>query len=206
MKKEHSGKIYRIKLEFEMGYVFALILDYSDISEFDGILVQVYNYIEQQQNERVSLDDIINSGIMIGPMPMSKYPTEKGKYSWSYIGKTESYNQDVIFFKELRGMLNKDANWANLKPWFKFNPFEGNVVSEEVDYSEIRKLETAILNHPNMIKIKSTMLKILTDSGIVSDYYNLDDIGNRNMFLQVANTYCDLDLMEKILKENTIKN
>ena len=198
MKKETSGNIYKFQLEHNKGYCYAELLDFSDISDFDGILVQVYDFGNE---EDVSIDQIKASKIIFGPAPMNKYPNERGRGAWKYIGKSDDYCKTSPFFKSLRGIIIKDNNWSNLSPWFKIQSFEENSEPIPSDYEAIRYLETKVLNHPDSIRIKLTMMKIIKDREKVSDYYDLDDRGELNMYLQIVNTYYSKEKAEELLKQ-----
>jgi len=201
MNTEYSGNIYSIKLNFDLGYVYAELLDYSDVQEFDGILVQIYSYNVINQPKNIDDIEVIKSkGILFGPVPINKYPNIKGKYAWKYIGKTNNYSKESLWFKNLRGLINEDDNWNNLKPWFKSKAFSNDSDYIECDYKEVRRLETLILNHSEMVKIKVTMLYLITKGENVEDFYDLNKIGNRNMYLQLINTYFDVTKTEKLLK------
>ena len=67
------------------------------------------------------------------------------------------------------------------------------------NYEDVRRLETLVLNHPTMVKIKVTMIEIISSGKFVSDYYDLNDMGIRNMYLQVINTYFDKTKSEYLL-------
>lgn len=83
MKNEYSGNIYKFPLKFDKGYAFAEVLDYPDISDFDGILLQVFNAIDKDKDSKTySIKDIKATGIKLGPLPVNKYPNIKGKGAW----------------------------------------------------------------------------------------------------------------------------
>jgi hypothetical protein len=201
MKLDTSGNIYKIELNFNKGYAFAELLDFSDVSDFDGRLIQVYNLIQKEKtHNEISIDDIIASGIKFGPVPINKYPNVRGKGAWILYGKNNKFPITAPLFKHYRGGLF--GNWANLKPWFKDNRFnlnkpENNYI--EYDYEEVRGLETLILNHPIMVKEKVTMMVIIDEGGKVGDYYDLKLLGNKNMYFQVVNTYYPKSQAEELI-------
>jgi hypothetical protein len=198
MNLENSGKIYKFLLDFDKGYAYAEILDYSDVSGFSGILIQVFNYIGEKDDSS-AISEVKKSGIMFGPAPVNKYPNTKGKGAWKLYGKDENFNTVPPSFKFLRGLLVNN-NWADLGPWFIQDWFGDNKTDGiESNYEEVRNLETMILNHPDSIKVKITMMKIIEAGERVADYYDLEDLGNKNLYLQVVNTYYDKDTTELLL-------
>lgn len=91
-------------------------------------------------------------------------------------------------------------NWATLSPWFKQNRFNPNVKDVECEYEDIRHLETMILNHIQAIPEKITMMKMIEDGELVKNYYDLKNRGNKNLYLQVVNTYYSKEFAEKLLE------
>lgn len=190
MKLEYSGNVYKFPLDFNLGYAYAEILDFSDISNFDGILIQVFKIVEidKEVGSNRSIEEIKRTGIMFGPAPVNKYPKKMNKGGWELVGKDQEFDKSPPLFKHLRGLLIKN-NWSNLKPWFKQNRFDDKVDDVECQYEEVRHLETVILNHLDSIKTKITMMKIIQDKERVDKFYDLKNLGYKNLFLQIANTY-----------------
>lgn len=57
-----------------------------------------------------------------------------------------------------------------------------------------------MLNSPLSI-VKKTTMKLLVDAGHdVGAYYDLSELGNRNMFVQLLNTYYSLHKCREIIK------
>ena len=194
----YSGKIYAIPLDFGYGFLFAEISDFSEISEFDGILAKVYNYRVNELSVDIPIDDIVSSGLLLFPMPMGKYPATRGKYAWKLWGENPAHDYTPPIFKSYRGVL-KAKNWSALTPWFKQSPFTENFYDEKCVYDEVRHLETMKLNHQDLIKIKCTMRLFINDGKAVSNFYNLAEMGYRNMYVQVVNTYYDLEKANELL-------
>jgi hypothetical protein len=90
-------------------------------------------------------------------------------------------------------------NWLNLKPWFKQNRFDDKADDVECQYEEVRHLEIMTLNHLDSIKSKITMMKIIQDKDRVDKYYDLNNSGYKNIFLQIVNTYYPKIRAEKLL-------
>ena len=196
-----SGSIYKFQMEFGLGWAFAELLDYSDESEFDGKLLQVFNVIDTEKTQNLrSIEEIKDSGVLLGPAPVNKYPNIKGKNAWILYGRDEKYSTDTIVSKKLRALLVKN-NWADLKPWFKQYPFQPKLQPIECDYEEVRHLETMILNHPDTIRIKATMMKLIGKGEKINSYYDLKDMGNKNLFLQVVNTYYEKEIADELLSQ-----
>ena len=48
MTAENSGKVYRFKLDYNLGLGFAEVYDFTDLSMFDGRDVYVYNRHDEE--------------------------------------------------------------------------------------------------------------------------------------------------------------
>lgn len=199
MKAEYSGNIYRFQLEFIEGYAYAEILDYSDFSSFDGIMIQVYNLIDSDNNISRSVEEIVSSGLKFGPVPIVKYPNIKGKDAWKLIGKNKNHVTTLPEFKDYMGSLSiKD--WSKLHPWRKTDILTNESDRTELLYEEVRNLETLILNHPEGVRKKITMIKFIEEGISADKFYDMNDLGTRNIYVQVVNTYYDKSKTDELLK------
>ena len=66
MIKENSGKIYRFKLDHDLGYGFAEVYDFTDHSMFDGRIVYVYNRRDKRDENNYILSEIKETRIALG--------------------------------------------------------------------------------------------------------------------------------------------
>ena len=107
--------------------------------------------------------------------------------------------------KELHKLNWDDDNWDNFKYWYQSNHNLKNHL-DYVDYHKVRHLETRIINPPSGVVKKFTMKIILDMNEKVSDYYDLSQLGNKNMFVQMVNTYYPLAKTKKFLKQLSSKD
>ena len=200
MIKENSGKIYKFKLDHNLGYGFAEVYDFTDHSMFDGRIVYVYNRRDKNDEKNYLLSEIKETGIALGPIRLYKFPAARGLHSWKYLFKSdELIITELPETKELHGLTIKDDNWSNFKTWYKSRDFKYPFVY--TDYEEIRHLETRIINAPSGVAKEFTMKVILDNKEKVSDYYDLSELGNKNLFVYLINTYYPLDKTKKYLKQ-----
>ena len=201
MIKENSGKIYRFKLDHNLGYGFAEVYDFTDHSMFDGRIVYVYNRRDKKDEKNYELSEIRETGIALGPIRLYKFPGTRGLHSWKYLFKSdELIITELPKTKELHGLESKDSNWSNFKTWYKSDrDFKAPLVY--VDYEEIRHLETRIIRSPSGVAKEFTMKIILDNKEKVSDYYDLAELGNKNLFVYLVNTYYPFDKTKKYLKQ-----
>ncbi|WP_062055408.1 hypothetical protein [Aquimarina longa] len=199
MIKENSGKIFRFKLDHNLGFGFAEIYDFTDISEFDGRLIYVFNLIDKEEKSKYDLKEIIESGISLGPIRSVSFPGTRGKYASKYIGqRTDLLINKIPKTKEFQGILISETNWNNLTKWYRSDKFE-QLDSRFMNYSELRNLETRTLSSISGISTKFTMKKIIDENKKVSDFYDLSQRGNLNLFIQLINTYYPIEITEKLL-------
>jgi hypothetical protein len=197
---ENSGKIYRFKLDHNLGYGFAEVYDFTDESEFDGRPVFVFNKVDKELYESYTLDEIRSSGVALGPLAFFRFPNIKGVGAWKYLFQSKDFLlTERPPYKYLHSLRNND-NWSEFDSWSR-GPSDPKTARVFVPYEDIRHLETRILNSTLSAVHKLTM-KLLLDRGQkVSDYYDLGYIGNKNSFVQLINTYYPAEKTKEFLKQ-----
>ncbi len=201
MITENSGKIYRFKLDHELGFGFAEVYDFTDHSMFDGRLVYVYNKIDNKNEKEYKISEIRDSKIALGPIRLYKFPASRGLHSWKLLFKIdELLITELPDTKENHSLSFKDDNWNNIKTWYKSKRDFNNPIVY-VDYETIRHLETRIISSPSGVAKEFTMKVILDRDEKVSDYYDLSDCGNKNLFIYLINTYYPLKSTKKYLRQ-----
>ena len=91
MVTENCGKIYRFKLDHNLGYGFAEVYDFTVHSMFDGRMVYVYNRHDRQDEKDYVLSEIKETGISLGPIRLYKFPAARGLHSWKYLLRPMNY-------------------------------------------------------------------------------------------------------------------
>jgi hypothetical protein len=201
MITENSGKIYRFKLDHDLGFGFAEVYDFTDHSMFDGRLVYVYDKIDKINEKEYGISEIRSSKIALGPIRLYKFPASRGLHSWKFLFKTdELLITEFPETKELHKSNPKNNDWSKMNTWYKSQrDFKDWIVY--VDYEEIRHLETRIINSPSGVAKEFTMKAILDRNERVSDYYDLSDLGNKNLFTYLINTYYPLKSTREYLRQ-----
>ncbi len=201
MIKENSGKVYRFKLDHDLGFGFAEVYDFTDHSMFDGRIVYVYNRHNKTEQKGYIFSDIRATGIALGPIRLNKFPNTRGLHSWKYLFQTKDLMIDSFpETKELRGLESKDDNWDNIGDWYSSN-YDPKQMPTFVPYKSVRHLETRIINSPSGVATKLTMKIILDNGQKVTDFYDLNNLGDKNMFVQMINTYYPLSKTKLFLKQ-----
>lgn len=202
MIAKNSGKIYRFKLEHNLGFGFAEVYDFTDeLSMLDGRLAYVYCKIDKEVKPNYDLSEIRKTGLALGPIRLYKFPATRGLYSWKYLFQTDDLLiTSIPETKELHELHTKDNNWNNFKTWYKSNSYFKKPLVY-IAYKEIRNLETRIINSSLGVVKEFTMKTILDKKEKVSDYYDLSQVGNKNLFVYLINTYYPLSKTKEYLKQ-----
>ena len=200
MIKPNSGKIYRFQLEHNQGFGFVEMYDFTDYSEFDGRVAYVFNRIDEKEHLNYNITEIHDSGIALGPIKMVKFPGTRGKYAAKYVGQ----NQDFLITKipptkELNAQIIDHSNWNNFQYWRRSDEEKQSI--KFIPYSELRNLETNILNSILSLSQKLTMKKLIDEDKNVANYYDLNEIGFYNMYVQLINTYYPLKKTQDLIKD-----
>lgn len=201
MIPKNSGKIYRFTMDHGLGYGFSEVYDFTDDSMFDGRYAFAYNRRDENVLPEYNMNEIRSSGVALGPIIFYKFPNIRGIGAWKYLFQTS----DVLISerppsKALQGMHNRNDNWAEMNEWFRW-PYNLKQERIFVPYEEVRYLETRILNGPGSVVKKFTMKTLLDIGKKVSEYYDLEELGNRNMYVQLINTYYTLEQTKEFLED-----
>jgi hypothetical protein len=200
MIEDNSGKFFRFKLDFDLGYSFAEVYDFTDIHSADGTKVFIYNRIDSAISKSYNLSEITSSGIGLGPITLHRYPNNRGIGAWKYLFKSNNYIiEDPPITKECQELAPWTYDWNLLKKWHKS---DWNYKSKPVYllYPQVRSLETRIMNSNIGVVKKVTMKYLIDNNKNVGEYYSFREIGNINMFIQLINTYYGLEKCQQLIK------
>jgi len=199
MIEENSGKFFRFKLDFNMGFGFAEVYDFTDIHSADGRIVFIYNRLDKETKKSYKLEEITSSGIALGPIRLYRYPNSKGIGAWKFLMKHDNFIiEEPNFSKDAQDLTPMVYNWDTLKSWHR-SDYGMKESPRYVPYSQVRILETRIMNSTTGVVKKVTMKKLIDEEKNVAQYYDLTDLGNRNMFLQLINTYYPLEKAKQLI-------
>jgi len=200
MIEENSGKFFRFKLDFDLGYGFAEAYDFTDIHSADGSMVFVYNRIDRDVKKHYNLEEITSTGIALGPIRLISYPNSRGIGAWKYLFKHHKFIiEEPNITKHEQGFLPIVNDWNTIKRWYR-SDWDTKGLPEYVPYSQVRQLETSIINTNQSVVKKATMKNLIDAGENVTKYYDLSELGNRNMFVQLINTYYPLEKTIELIK------
>lgn len=200
MIEENSGKFFRFKLDFDLGFGFTEVYDFTDVNPIDGTIVFVYNRIDKDIKKSYTLEEITSSGIALGPIRLMGYPNSRGVGAWKFLFKHDNFIiEEPNIKKDAQDLAHWVLDWNTLKRWHRSN-WDSKGMPEYVPYSELRSLETGIINSTSGVIKKATMKMLIDQGESVAKYYDLYELGNHNMFLQLINTYYSLVKTQELIK------
>ena len=198
MIAKNSGKIFRFELDFNLGYAYCMTFDFTDLSPFSGNIIKVFDYLEKEINPEIDIYELLRRPSIIGHHPMIKLPNSRGKGAWKLVGQIKHLIPPHLIFKyNLQSHTNKD--WTKLKKWQTWENFKN--ITYNVSYSKIRHLEMSDLYGKESLKIRTTMYYLIMNNKKVSDFYDLKDFHNRNLYIDLCNTNFSIEKAKDLLKE-----
>lgn len=94
MNKIESGTIFKFDIPFNLGVAYAKLVDFSHLSQFDGITIKVYDYFIEEEIRDVSF--FRGMSMFMNQLPIVKMPSIRGKYAWKKIGVLNEMSDSVI--------------------------------------------------------------------------------------------------------------
>ena len=199
MIEKNSGKIFRLPLDYDLGYAYCQTLDYTDIDPFNGRIAMVYDLIDKEKRENVDFNKLTQRPTIVGAHPMIKFPNSRGKDAWKLLGKVKLKIIPLIQFKyHLRATMEKD--WTKLTCW-RITGIGFESSNECVNYEKIRHLEIPVLYGKDSLIIRTTMYYLIKNNQKVSNFYNLKEFFERTIFIETVNTNFNKKTAIKLLKE-----
>jgi hypothetical protein len=194
-----TSKIYKLKLDHNCGEMFAIIDDLTNVSEFDGRVVSVFLLDRLRKSVKIKSDQ---KDSVLGPFLLYKMPSKRSNKNWEFIENSDCLYSSIPNTKETNNKLMGQPDWSGVSKWY----INGDVYDEFnnikfFEYEEVRRLESQILQTPNGICIKATMFQLIKSGKDVWEYYDIKDLGNRNLFEELINTYFQQNKVVELLKD-----
>lgn len=186
MIKENSGVIYRFPLDFELGYGFGELIDFTNENWFSGLLFKIFNTFEKDIKNNLGYREIINSGKLYGPIPLDKLPDTKGPNAWEIIGKIEPTITAIPIMKNIRGSYMVD-DWSSVGPWHEIHNLSSESDASK-PYEELRTLELPIIHSIKDVQTRTTMHILINKKEDVGGYYDLSSMKFRHLYIRILNT------------------
>ncbi|MFL9482679.1 hypothetical protein ACI6Q2_07850 [Chitinophagaceae bacterium LWZ2-11] len=178
MEKIETGTIFKFTIPFNLGIGYAKFEDWSDQSQFYGFLIKVFDFFEDK--EIVDMEIFRDLPLFMNPIPISKRPTLKGKYSWKKLGVLkEKIDLETQVFK--RYQYNGFA-WGTLeeyqeKKWYADVNFKESIGL--LDFDKVRHLEELFIRSTVTIERRVAM-QLLRYKGIDVEHFFDKNAQDRN--------------------------
>ncbi|PQJ79646.1 Imm26 family immunity protein [Polaribacter porphyrae] len=193
-KKIESGTIIRIKLNFDLGYTFAKVVNMCDFSEIDlsttlHYIIYPYNYIEKKENI-FNYIKFIESKPLTGPLFVIDilYAIKNSKYQIVGTSLLRNYEQNIPDFRGFSSDVfaihkyEKDAtSWNYFEKGRPFKRISAN-------YDQVKHLEgNAALSH-NHIEKRLSMEVLNRKKLKIEDFYDMQDWINLKLYYNMHYT------------------
>jgi hypothetical protein len=176
MAKIESGTIFKFELPFGFGSAYCKLVDFSNISEYEGITLKVFDYFEKED----IIDPIFfkDMPLFMNPIPIAKMPSIRGKYAWKTLGiLKEDKDAEIPIHKRY---VNNGFAWETIeeyksREWFALVDLKKEV--GPVHFDKVRHLEELFIRSTITIE-ERVVMTLLRAKGInVSDFFskNCDD-------------------------------
>lgn len=175
-------------------------MDFSDVSQFNGVLMYVYDIRFKDITSEILETDISCLKCLFGPMSINRPPNTKGKNSWKLIRELSEVDIEIPAFKatQFTIALDKALNWNLIDEWYVVRNFTDK--SHIMKYNKVRELETLFLYDKKDISIRATMHYLIELGKPVFNYYDLSLGRYRELYLLHINTAFTLKRSQELIK------
>ncbi len=181
-KSLESGTVFSIKLNHNLGYTFAKVVNLTDFAKDDlsntfHLIVYPYNYVVDNEND-YKQEDFIKSEPLTGPLFVEDILYSIKNKIYKIVGNTElkSYEKKVPAFRGFSAMVYGKIHYYEdeATDWNYFergSPFKRIVAN----YNQVKHLEDNVALSNEFIERRLTM-EVLSRSGKnLKDFYKLEN-------------------------------
>jgi len=176
MANIESGAIFRFNIPFNLGAAYCKVIDFSSLSMFYGITVEVYDYFDREVSDAAFFKNI---PLFMNPIPIAKMPSIAGKYRWKKIGVLkEPKSRDIPFYKEYvyEGFAWETLSEYQSREWYVLIDLKDKL--GPVSFDKVRHLEELYLRSTVTIERRVAM-QLLRYRGIdVEDFLKKNSSDN----------------------------
>jgi hypothetical protein len=178
----NSGNIYQIKLEKDIGYCYAKLVDFSKIHPM-GLLIKVYDFFEKDDN--VNIDDLEKADFLFNAKLLYEIPKTKERNALKLIGNSLN-DKDLIIpdFRYSNSLSQISPNPEKLN-WYPV--YLLNKTGNKCDFESVSHLEDYLWSDIESIK-RRTVLEYISkyNPSNLSSY--LEDESYSDEYLQMKST------------------
>ena len=171
MAKTESGTVFKFTLPFGFGAAYCKLIDFSNVSEYEGITLKIFDYFES--------DDVKDAAFFKGmplfmnPIPIVKMPSIRGKYAWKKLGVLkEDTDSEIPIHKRY---ISNGFAWETIeeyesRQWYALVDLKKEVGL--VHFNKVRHLEELFWRSTVAIE-KRVVMTLLRTKGInVADFFS----------------------------------
>jgi len=140
MAKTESGTIFKFELPFGFGNAYCKLVDFSNISEYEGITLKIYDHFENDDIKDLAL--FKEMPLLMNPIPIVKMPSIRGKYAWKKLGiLKEDTDAEIPIYKRY---VSNGFAWETIEEYESRQWFALVKLREEVgpvSFDKVRHLE-----------------------------------------------------------------
>ena len=197
MKKKNffTGSVFQFYVPEIKKYAFCIFFDFTSVSKFNGLIIQVFNKFSDAENNRI--DDLKFSDWLFGPRVTHKWPDLRKYTNWKSLGILIPPNENAIpDFKGVQAFPYIVENEAITGPWYPIHDLIKR--GENCEYKQVRHLEQLILTTILDIETRTGMEYCRVNGLPVTDFYDLSKSSIKNMYWQMKNIPLYKDIPEEI--------
>ncbi len=180
-----SGSILEFKVPNNLGIAYCKVLDFRFIREFDGVLVNVFDYIVQEPISDITI--LRDKDLLFGTRRMPWLPGTRGKGAWKLRGVLVSPFDNIIpdFKYSIKEHLIYDDE-SQAGPWYAIS----NLVEQSplpFPHECVSHLEDTIVSSQGSIEIRTAMEICRINNIDIKNNFDFNKITNAIIFRQMNN-------------------
>jgi hypothetical protein len=181
-KNFFTGSVFQFYVPEIKKYAFCKFFDFKHLSEFHGLLAQVFDHFTTTENN--SLEDLKDSDWLFGPRSMHKWPNLRKDTGWKSLGILSAPDDEIV--PDFKGTLSRVVeDDSKVERWYAIHNLNGG---EDCEYRQIHHLERKILTTSSLGVVWRTGMEYCRINGLpVKEYYDLNELGIKSMYLQMIN-------------------
>jgi hypothetical protein len=186
MKKKNffTGSVFQFYIPEIKKYEFCKFFDFKHLSEFHGLLAQVYDRFSDTEDN--SIEELITCDWLFGARSMNRWPNMRKDARWKSLGILSGPADDFVpDFKGSHSYPSIVEDESHIKSWYVIHKL---VQSEDCDYSQVHHLERIIITTSSLGLAWRTGMEYCRINNLpIEKFYDLNDIGVKNTYLQMIN-------------------
>jgi hypothetical protein len=180
-----SSSIFEFDLPHNFGFAYCKVLDFRHLREFDGVLVNVFDYIVQNPISDITI--LGDKDLLFGTRRMPWLPGTRGKGAWKFKGVLVSQIDNIIpdFKYSIKEHLIYDDE-SHAGPWYAIR----NLVEQSpfpYPHECISHLEDTVVSSQNGIEIRTAMEYCRVNNIDIKSYFDYSKTINTITFRQMKN-------------------